>query len=139
MSTLKSVGDKLFKTGLASQRVELALIDDLKQLVVRMKAIDGALMKSTNKAVSALSAFSKVQGDLDDGYKTATLDREDAEEDIKLALSLIEKISKQAKDLGLNPNDIPQTKEIVKLTSNIEDTISILNRNESDIKKILSI
>jgi hypothetical protein len=126
-------------TELASHKVELGLIDDLKQMVVRMKALDGAFMKSTQKSVNALSAFAKVQGDLKDGYATASADRDDAAEEIKVALTLIEKFSKQARELGFNPNDIPQTKEIVNLTANIEDTIAILERNESDIKQILSI
>jgi|688.fasta_scaffold881045_1 hypothetical protein len=141
MNTTKSIYNKLFKeeTQLASHKVELALIDDLKQMVVRMKALDGAFMKSTQKAVNALSAFAKVQGDLKDGFDNASLDRDDAKDEIKVAVALIEKISKQAKELGLNPNDIPQTKEIVNLTANIEDTIAILDRNESDIKQILSI
>jgi hypothetical protein len=141
MNTTKSVYNKLFKeeVKLESHKVELALIDDLKQMVVRMKALDSAFGKSTQKAVNALSAFAKVQGDLKDGFDNASLDRDDAKDEIKVAVALIEKISKQAKELGLNPNDIPQTKEIVNLTANIEDTIAILDRNESDIKQILSI
>ena len=141
MNTTKSVYNKLFKeeTQLASHEVNLALIDDLKQMVVRMKALDGAFGKSTQKAVNALSAFAKVQGDLKDGYLQAAVDRDDANDEIKVAVALIEKIAKQARELGLNPNDIPQTKEIVNLTANIEDTIAILDRNESDIKQILSI
>ena len=141
MNTTKSVYNKLFKeeTQLASHEVKLALIDDLKQMVVRMKALDGAFGKSTQKAVNALSAFAKVQGDLKDGYLQAAVDRDDANDEIKVAVALIEKIAKQARELGLNPNDIPQTKEIVNLTANIEDTIAILDRNESDIKQILSI
>ena len=141
MNTTKSVYNKLFKeeTQLASHEVNLALIDDLKKMVIRMKALDGALGKSTQKAVNALSSFAKVQGDLKDGYELASLDRDEAKDEIKVAVTLIEKISKQAREVGLNPNDIPQTKEIVNLTANIEDTIAILDRNESDIKQILSI
>jgi uncharacterized protein YukE len=141
MNTTKSIYNKLFKeeVQLESHKVELALIDDLKQIVVRMKALDGAFGKSTQKAVNALSAFAKVQGDLKDGYAGASLDRDEAKDEIKAAVALIEKISKQAREVGLNPNDIPQTKEIVNLTANIEDTIAILDRNESDIKQILSI
>ena len=127
------------KVELEKHEVELALVDDLNKLVVRMKAIDGALMKSVQKTISALTSFSKIQGDLSDGYLTAIADRDDANADIKEALFLIDKISKQAKDLGINPNEIKGTKEIVDLTANIEDTINSLNKNESDVKKILAI
>lgn len=142
MNTTKSVYNRLFaedKVELGKHEVELGLVEDLAKLVTRMKAIDGALSKSTQKAVNALGDFAKVQGQLNDGYAQATLDSEDAQEDIKLAVALIQKISKQAKDLGLNPNDVKGTQDVVKITANLEDTIAILKRNESDIKKILSL
>jgi len=142
MNTKRTIYTKLFtedKVELQSHKIELGLIDDLNKLLSRMKAIDSALAKSTQKAVNALSSFAKVKGDLKDSYQTAQLDREDAKDDIKLAVSIIEKISKQAKDLGINPNEIKGTKEVVSFTANIEDTIAILQRNESDINKILSI
>lgn len=142
MNTTKSVYNKLFsedKVELGKHEVELGLVEDLAKLLTRMKAIDGALMKSTQKAVNALGDFIKVKNQLNDGYVQATMDAEDAQEDIKLAVSLIEKIAKQAKELGLNPNDVKGTQEVVKITANLEDTIAILERNESDIKKILSI
>ena len=66
MNTRKTIYDKLFteKVELAKHEVELALVDDLNKLVVRMKAIDGALMKSVQKTVNNLSSFAKVQNDL---------------------------------------------------------------------------
>ena len=140
MNTLQNVYDKLAdKTELAKHEVELSLVDDLAKLLGRMKAIDSALMKSTQKALNSLTAFSKLQGDLQDAYANASLDSDDADKDIKEAIILIDKVAKQAKDLGLNPNDVKGTQDIVKITENLEDTINTLNKNESDIKKILSI
>jgi hypothetical protein len=140
MSTLNDIFKKLEdKTELASHQVELALVDDVSKLLTRMKAIDAALMKSTQKAVNSLSAFAKVQGDLKDAYATASLDSDDAQNDIKEAVLLIDRVAKQAKELGLNPNDVKGTQDIVKITENLEDTINTLNKNEADIKSILSI
>ena len=77
MSTLKSVGNKLFKTELANHKVELAINDDVqkafnaaiaarkKSLDVYMtakKAVDGALAEMKNlKAINenALPIFAK--------------------------------------------------------------------------------
>ena len=140
MNTLQTIYNKLQdKTELAKHEVELGLVDDLAKLLGRMKAIDSALMKSTQKALNSLTAFSKLQGDLQDAYANASLDSDDADKDIKEAIILIDKVAKQAKDLGLNPNDVKGTQDIVKITENLEDTINTLNKNESDIKKILSI
>jgi hypothetical protein len=140
MSTLNDIFKKIEdKTELSSHQVELALVDDVSKLLTRMKAIDAALMKSTQKAVNSLSAFAKVQGDLKDAYATASLDSDDAQNDIKEAVLLIDRVAKQAKELGLNPNDVKGTQDIVKITENLEDTINTLNKNEADIKSILSI
>ena len=140
MNTLQTIYNKLQdKTELAKHEVELGLVDDLAKLLVRMKAVDSALMKSTQKAINSLSAFAKLQGDLKDSYANASLDSDDADKDIKEAIILIDKVAKQAKDLGLNPNDVKGTQDIVKITENLEDTINTLNKNEADIKKILSI
>ena len=141
MNTKKTIYDKLFteKVELAKHEVELALVDDLNKLVVRMKAIDGALMKSVQKTVNNLSSYAKVQNDLKDGYMTAIADRDDADSYIKEALILVDKIAKQARELGLNPNDVKGIKEVVDFTANIEDTINSLDINESDVKKILAI
>ena len=142
IKTKNTIYKKLFtedKVELASHKIELGLIDDLKKLLIRMKSVEGALAKSTQKSINSLQAFSKVQGNLKDSYQMAQLDKEDAKDEIKIAVSIIEKISKQAKDLGINPSEIKGTKEVVSFTANIEDTIAILQRNESDINKILSI
>ena len=140
--TQNTIYKKLFteeKLELESHKIELGLIDDLKKLLIRMKSVEGALAKSTQKSINSLQAFSKVQGNLKDSYQMAQLDKDDAKDEIKIAVSIIEKISKQAKDLGINPSEIKGTKEVVSFTANIEDTIAILQRNESDINKILSI
>jgi len=142
IKTKNTIYKKLFtedKVELASHKIELGLIDDLKKLLIRMKSVEGALAKSTQKSINSLEAFSKVQGNLKDSYQMAQLDKDDAKDEIKIAVSIIEKISKQAKDLGINPSEIKGTKEVVSFTANIEDTIAILQRNESDINKILSI
>lgn len=136
---MESILKQVYGVELSSQKIELGLIDDLTKLVTRMKAIDGALMKSTQKAINSLSMFAKLQGDLGDAYSNASLDSDDAKQDMKEAITLIEKVSKQAKELGFNPNDVKGTKDIVKITENLEDTINTLEKNESDIKKILSI
>ena len=136
---MKSILEQVYGVNLSSQKIELGLIEDLTKLVTRMKAIDGALAKSTQKAINSLYSFAKLQGDLGDAFSNASLDSDDAKQDIKEAVTLIEKVSKQAKELGFNPNDVKGTQEIVKMTANLEDTINILEKNKSDIKKILSI
>jgi len=137
------INNKLFKqeetVELSAEKVELGLVQDLDKLLSRMKAIDKALMKSVQEYVNQINEFSKVQSKLESSYNQSSLDSEDAEGDIKQAVDLVGKISKQAKDLGFDPKDIKGMSDVVRVTENLEDTIAIFKRNESDAKKILSI
>lgn len=136
------INSQLFKAQeveLSAEKVELGLVQDLDKLLSRMKAIDKALMKSVQEYVNQINEFSKVQSKLESSYNQSSLDSEDAEGDIKQAVDLVEKISKQAKDLGFDPKDIKGMSDVVRVTENLEDTIATFKRNESDAKKILSI
>lgn len=79
MSTLKSVGEKLFKTELATQKVELALIDDINSAL--QKAFD-----STDVDSIVLNAISKLE-------KSIPL----LKETIKMSDEAVQKV----KDLGI--------------------------------------
>lgn len=84
MSTLKSVGQKLFKTELASHEVELALVDDLK-------ADLKALFDNGSKKANELSA---IASSLQSGKS--------------VAFQIVEKSKKaiaMAKELGLETNE----------------------------------
>jgi hypothetical protein len=49
MSTLKSIGNKLFKTELATQKVELGLIDDLNKALDESQEVLGGLKKDNQR------------------------------------------------------------------------------------------
>lgn len=75
MSTLKSVGQKLFKTELASHEVELALIDDLRKQANSSSKLNAESITLINKAISnykeSVSILNKVQAEAEKGYKLA--------------------------------------------------------------------
>lgn len=56
MSTLKNVGNKLFKTELGNQKVELALIDDLNKLFDKANNDDAIIGKSLIDSLSKAEA-----------------------------------------------------------------------------------
>jgi hypothetical protein len=49
MSTLKTIGNKLFKTELATQKVELGLIDDLNKALDESQEVLGGLKKDNQR------------------------------------------------------------------------------------------
>lgn len=75
MNTLKSVGNKLFKTELATQKVDLALIDDLRKQANTSSKLNAESITLINKAISnykeSVSILNKVQVEAEKGYKLA--------------------------------------------------------------------
>ena len=93
MSTLKNIGNKLFKVELENHNVELGLIDDINKVKIEAN-------KSEDAAVSEIS---KALGYLDSSVKL--LDK--AILNSKEVLSQIDKAKVMAKDLGIElPNNI---------------------------------
>jgi hypothetical protein len=138
MSTLKSVGNKLFKTELESHKIELGLIDDFKKELDFLRKGQSTINASTQEFVSQLNNFSVLQGKLADSFNKSDDYKDQLKADIDVIVKLVDKISIQAKDLGLDPKTIVGN-EVVKIVADIEDTINIIEKNSDDVKKILSI
>ena len=85
MSTLKSVGNKLFKTELSNQKLELALTDDFKKLFEKANNDD------LNIGKSLIDSLSKAEAN----YKKNIQSLQNAK---KIGDELISK----AKDLGID-------------------------------------
>ena len=125
MSTLKSVGNKLFKTELESHKVELGLIDDIRKIEIE-----------ANKAEdSAVSEISKALGSLDSGIKL--LDK--AILNSKEVLAQIDKAKVMAKDLGVElPNNIDASykyyQDSIKSYDVMKNTISGFSSKINSIK-----
>jgi uncharacterized protein (DUF3084 family) len=110
MNTLKTVFQKLFKeeTQLAKHEVELALVDDLKKVVSEYiksnanyqtvfnehKSLDDKFMALKTKAREFYAFDKKVYAD---------------------SQKLIANVTKQAKDLGIDPNSIQSLRDLYQL------------------------
>jgi hypothetical protein len=104
MSTLKSVGNKLFKTELANHKIDLALIDDLT--------------KSLNKSKASYKEFNDSFQKFVDFRRLVILEGEQYSKDANDMIALYENASKQAKELGLDFNSIQVAKEVRNLIAN---------------------
>ena len=138
MSTLKSVANKLFKTELANHKIELGLIDDFKKELDFLKQGQKTINASTQEFVNQLNNFSVLQGKLADSFNKSEDYKDQLKADIDVIVKLVDKISIQAKELGLDPKTVIGN-EVVKIVADVEDTINIIEKNSSDVKKILSI
>jgi hypothetical protein len=111
MSTLKNVANKLFKTEVTSEKVELeshkvelALIDDLT--------------KSLNKSKISYKEFNDSYNKFADFKRLVILQGEQYSKDGEDLISLYEKAAMQAKELGLDFNSTNVAKEVRNLIAN---------------------
>ena len=114
MSTLKSVGKKLFKTELAEHKVELGIIDDLQNQANKLNSRRLELMdfvesfiKSKNDAIRKNKELSDLMGDFD---------------------STIQKAKKAGVDLGI---EIPEINKFIDL---FEQSKKALEAFKSNVK-----
>lgn len=135
---INRVYEKLNKVELKSEKIELALIDDLNKSLDGLKSFDKVIAREGQKALSAYSNLQAEGAKLEEAYQDAFSFIDDAESEISKAEKVVENLAKTAKELGINPRDIKGTTELVKVVANLEDTINTLNKYESDFKKIIS-
>jgi hypothetical protein len=119
---LKKISNKLF---LGTQKVELALIDDINKIKI----------EANKSEDSAISEISKALGSLDNGIKL--LDK--AILNSKEVLSQIDKAKVMAKDLGVElPNNIDASykyyQESIKSYDVMKNTISGFSSKINSIK-----
>ena len=122
MNTRKTIYDKLFteKVELAKHEIELGLVDDLKASISKVSSLDSIVntMSSnadkTNKLfINALAQKEIILKNYNDNRKTF--------EKLNKELNLLFKtINTQAKDLGININDLPVYKDFIKAKDDIK-------------------
>ena len=120
MSTLKSVGNKLFKTELATQRVELGVVEDIAKMAADANAIlkilkdDKIILANADKAIAdAMTAADKVAAASEkNSQKAGSL--------LPKIGTILDKADKAAKDLGLDSKGIKGYTELDKLYFAIE-------------------
>jgi hypothetical protein len=116
MNTRKTIYDKLFteKVELAKHEVELGLQDDLKQSI-------SFLQKASDAINLSIKGF-------DDAYKKMQTENKGAKSILETQAKFINKIEATAKDLGINPTQIPNYNEINKSWETLSAAIDKVNQ-----------
>ncbi len=137
MSNYKRVLKHLNKEELASQKVKLAAIDDLKELITDAKRIIGLQedgVKRGNKAEREYKEVKKVISDAEGITRGAIRQAGNLK---KESDKIFNKVEVGAKELGLNINSIPEYKTAFKLISDMFENQNELNGMNNFLKKLL--
>ena len=139
MNTLKSVFSKIAedKTELAKHEVNLALADDLKEIISEANRIidlqqDG--VKWGNKAEKQYNEVKKVISDAEGITRGAIRQAANLKTNSDKTFNNIEKA---AKELGLNANEVKGYAEAIKLTNKMFENQNELNGWNEFLKKLL--
>lgn len=118
----KNVFGKLFaKTELGTHKIDLGLIDDLK-----------ALTSGTDKGANY---YSDVKTSLNNVMKVAQQSEMKLNSEISNINNLLDKIEKQAKDLGLDINQQQDYKKASTIVKGYKERIDVINQIISNINK----
>jgi len=109
------------KTELASEKVELTIIQDLKSGLNKTNSQIDALVKSEDKLDKAINAANKVAEEL----KSVNKDSKYIMSDISNVITLFEQ---KTKELGLSANDNKTYKELVKNQKELKSLIVTINK-----------
>jgi hypothetical protein len=136
-SNIEKVYSKLPKTELATQKVELGLVDDLKELVTDAKRIislqeDG--FKWGERAEKEFKEVKKVISDAEGITRGAIRQAANLKKDSD---KIFNKIEVSSKDLGINPNSIKEYDTAIKLINEMFDNQNPLNGYNDMLKKLL--
>lgn len=137
MSNYKRVLKHLNKEELSTQKVELAAIDDLKELITDAKRIIGLQedgVKRGNKAEREYKEVKKVISDAEGITRGAIRQAGNLK---KESDKIFNKVEVGAKELGLNINSIPEYKTAFKLISDMFENQNELNGMNNFLKKLL--
>tara|TARA_R110002074_G_C12329077_1_gene647705 strand:+ start:300 stop:731 length:432 start_codon:yes stop_codon:yes gene_type:complete len=141
-SNIEKVYSKLPKTELseielATQKVELGLVDDLKELVTDAKRIislqeDG--FKWGERAEKEFKEVKKVVSDAEGITRGAIRQAANLKKDSD---KIFNNIEVSAKDLGINPNSIKEYDTAIKLINEMFNNQNPLNGYNDMLKKLL--
>ncbi len=136
MSTLKSVGNKLFKTELANHKVDLALVDEFKTVISALGSELSIQKEVYAKTVKIFSDLSFLLNDKKEREKTNDSVLVAANRKFDIATALVSKANKAASELGLNAKEIPGYDELLKLGNELFDSINRLEKENNNLKSL---
>ncbi len=114
MSEIKRIMNTLFKTELASQKVELASVKELQKSISDIKSGIGAVEKIGSQLASELAKAQSTKNAMGDSIKSIDSLGLFADNQIKDFLN-------KAKDLGVDVSNIVEIKQIESLQKDIKD------------------
>ena len=134
MGTLKTIGNKLFKTELESHKVDLALTDDLKITLSSLKDqifVDDEVYSKSVKISSDLELLKKQASERivdNDKVVQASFKK------IQLAEKFIAQAERVSKELGIDVKTLPNYNDVLDAKNKVQENIKRLSSVQNKLK-----
>ena len=122
MNTQDRVNERIAKVALKNQEIELASIAELDRFVGALEKALSQIKNNSSKLSKNLRDIDSVIDDLKVNYRTAEANKKAVDQAIKSSEILAKEISKQAKDLDINPREIKNVDKLISLIEEVEGT-----------------
>lgn len=132
MATINSILNKIHKTELETHETKLALIDDLKSVIAKVKSEEGESNKMKTEALKAKKMFDDATNLKNSLQNTYEANKVKYNKQLQENNALFKGISNQAKELGIAVTELPIYKEYVN-ASNILNELNKSNQTNWDL------
>jgi cell fate (sporulation/competence/biofilm development) regulator YlbF (YheA/YmcA/DUF963 family) len=132
MATINSILNKIHKTELETHETKLALIDDLKSVIAKVKSEEGESNKMKTEALKAKKMFDDATNLKNSLQNTYESNKVKYNKQLQENNALFKGISNQAKELGIAVTELPIYKEYVN-ASNILNELNKSNQTNWEL------
>jgi|DEB19_MinimDraft_3_1074340.scaffolds.fasta_scaffold05556_2 hypothetical protein len=132
MATINSILNKIHKTELETHETKLALIDDLKSVIAKVKSEEGESNKMKTEALKAKKMFDDATNLKNSLQNTYEANKVKYNKQLQENNALFKGISNQAKELGIAVTELPIYKEYVN-ASNILNELNKSNQTNWEL------
>jgi len=132
----KEITEKVM-TKLASERVELGLVDDLKKLDKSLKDKESQYNRALDESGTLVAKLNRAIPQAQDRVKANEKINSTTSQEIKSALSSVKKADTLAKELGLDASKINGYSSVLKSVETLEKRTKTLNDTTNKLKKLL--
>lgn len=119
MRNFKNALKHINKEELSTQKIELALVDDLTKIINKSEEIISVINKQSNDLSKSFREVKDLADDFDKINNKRNTEIKNGKSTLQEINSVIDKIQTQAKELGIQPKNIPNFSKAIKSSSEL--------------------
>ncbi|QDP47770.1 MAG: hypothetical protein GOVbin2390_33 [Prokaryotic dsDNA virus sp.] len=121
------------------KKIELGIADDLEKFVKALQKASEQIKSNKTKLSKAIKDIQAQRDEVEKQYNTALKNKKAVDLAVKNSEILAKEIAKTAKELGINPSEVPNVKKLVNLMEQVEGDQEIIDLFINTAKGIINV